>query len=90
MLRRIKTDVEINLPPKKEIWVYAPMSPLQLEMYKAAVAKCLVQYFGKEKDFDRPLQIEGKRRSALRPETWDQFEDEENKKYFFFFMVIFF
>lgn len=35
----MKTDVELDLPKKKEILVYAPMTPLQNEFYKAGVKK---------------------------------------------------
>jgi len=35
LLRRVKTDVETNLPPKKEYILYAPLSPLQKELYGA-------------------------------------------------------
>jgi len=37
MLRRVKADVALTIPPKKELLVYAPMSPLQLELYRATV-----------------------------------------------------
>lgn len=35
----MKSDVELNIPPKKEVMVYCPMTPLQLEMYKVVVEK---------------------------------------------------
>ncbi len=34
MLRREKKDVELSLPPKKEILIYAPLSLKQQHMYK--------------------------------------------------------
>ncbi|PWN28122.1 hypothetical protein BDZ90DRAFT_246039 [Jaminaea rosea] len=37
LLRRIKTDVETTLPPKKEYLLYAPLSPLQKELYDRCV-----------------------------------------------------
>lgn len=37
MLRRVKADVKLNLPPKKELVVYAPMSSIQLDLYKAVL-----------------------------------------------------
>jgi SNF2 family DNA or RNA helicase len=33
----VKADVALNIPPKKELLVYAPMSPVQLELYRATV-----------------------------------------------------
>ena len=37
MLRRVKSDVNLNLPPKKELVVYAPMTPLQVDLYRAVL-----------------------------------------------------
>lgn len=37
LLRRLKKDVLIEMPPKKEIVVYTPMSLLQRDYYKLAV-----------------------------------------------------
>lgn len=37
MLRRVKSDVKLNLPSKKELVVYAPMSSIQLDLYKAVL-----------------------------------------------------
>lgn len=37
LLRRMKTDVETSLPPKKEYLLYAPLSPLQKELYERCV-----------------------------------------------------
>ena len=34
LLRRLKTDVELKIPPKKEVLVYAPITPRQVELYK--------------------------------------------------------
>lgn len=35
LLRRLKSDVEANLPPKKEYVLYAPLSERQRELYDA-------------------------------------------------------
>lgn len=34
MLRRLKEDVEKTLPPKKEIYLFMGLSPLQKQLYK--------------------------------------------------------
>lgn len=34
ILRRIKTEVEKTLPPKKEIYIYVGLTEIQTEMYK--------------------------------------------------------
>lgn len=37
MLRRIKDEVNLKVPPKKELIVYAPLTELQHELYKAVL-----------------------------------------------------
>ncbi|KAG9028175.1 hypothetical protein FRB95_006791 [Tulasnella sp. JGI-2019a] len=37
LLRRLKVDVETNLPPKKEYVLYAPLTPQQIELYQSVV-----------------------------------------------------
>ncbi|KAL7642291.1 UNVERIFIED_CONTAM: hypothetical protein RMT77_006852 [Armadillidium vulgare] len=39
LLRRVKTDVDLQIPLKKELIVYTPMTQLQLDLYKAALTK---------------------------------------------------
>jgi len=34
MLRRLKADVEKSLPPKKEIYLFIGLTPLQKQLYK--------------------------------------------------------
>ncbi|CAB3388359.1 Hypothetical predicted protein [Cloeon dipterum] len=34
MLRRMKCDIDLKLPPKKELLVFTPMTPEQTELYK--------------------------------------------------------
>jgi SNF2 family DNA or RNA helicase len=41
MLRRVKADVELSLPPKKELLVFTPLTPLQSEMYRAILNKTI-------------------------------------------------
>ena len=46
MLRRLKTDVDLVIPPKREVLVYAPLTEKQEKYYRAAVdnsIKSLVQ-----------------------------------------------
>lgn len=37
MLRRLKSDVELVIPPKKEIIVFCPLTKLQQTFYKATL-----------------------------------------------------
>lgn len=33
----MKKDVNLEIPPKKELLVYTPMTPLQLKLYEATL-----------------------------------------------------
>lgn len=46
MLRRMKTDVCLEIPPKKELIVYAPLTELQHDLYKA-VLNCNLKMLSK-------------------------------------------
>ncbi|CCM03956.1 uncharacterized protein FIBRA_06110 [Fibroporia radiculosa] len=53
LLRRLKVDVETNLPPKKEYVLYAPLSERQREVYDAIVnggLRALLVKEGQEKE----------------------------------------
>ena len=43
LLRRLKADVELSIPPKKELILYAPMVALQRDMYSqlALLLSCM-------------------------------------------------
>lgn len=52
LLRRTKAEVGLNLPSKKEIIVYARMSPLEEKYYKASLDKCIKKLLGADKEFE--------------------------------------
>uniref|UniRef100_A0A665TP74 Proliferation-associated SNF2-like protein n=1 Tax=Echeneis naucrates TaxID=173247 RepID=A0A665TP74_ECHNA len=49
LLRRLKTDVTLEVPPKKEIIVYAPLTAKQELFYTAVVNKTITKTLGLEK-----------------------------------------
>merc|ERR1712110_720172 len=49
LLRRVKADVDLNIPPKKEVLVYCPLTKRQKEMYEATVSKTLQDLVGEKK-----------------------------------------
>uniref|UniRef100_A0A8C2WTK4 Proliferation-associated SNF2-like protein n=1 Tax=Cyclopterus lumpus TaxID=8103 RepID=A0A8C2WTK4_CYCLU len=49
LLRRLKSDVTLEIPPKKEIIVYAPLTAKQEAFYTATVNKTLAKMLGQEK-----------------------------------------
>lgn len=56
LLRRLKTDVELSLPPKKEVLVYAPLTLKQQTFYKASLDKTLPDIVGDNKKTDGPVE----------------------------------
>jgi len=56
LLRRVKLDVDLNIPPKKEILVYCPMTSEQHEFYAATVNKTISSLVGKKDDSDEELE----------------------------------
>ncbi|CAK9807023.1 Lymphoid-specific helicase [Anthophora quadrimaculata] len=68
MLRREKSDVYLEVPPKKELIVYAPLTELQHDLYKAVLnydiaklSKCQEEQIIYTEDGRRPM-----RKSVLR------------------------
>lgn len=49
LLRRLKTEVERSLPPKKEYLLYAPLTQQQNDMYKAIVNRDIRDYLVNKK-----------------------------------------
>uniref|UniRef100_A0A3B3SIW1 Proliferation-associated SNF2-like protein n=1 Tax=Paramormyrops kingsleyae TaxID=1676925 RepID=A0A3B3SIW1_9TELE len=49
LLRRLKTDVVLDLPPKKEILVYAPLTSKQESLYTAIMNRTISKLLGQEK-----------------------------------------
>lgn len=49
LLRRLKSDVTLEVPPKKEIVVYAPLTAKQESFYRAIVDRTIATMLGKER-----------------------------------------
>jgi len=50
LLRRVKMDVDLKIPPKKEVLVYCPMTSHQHEFYKATVDKTIESLVGRTEE----------------------------------------
>ncbi|XP_030628261.1 lymphoid-specific helicase [Chanos chanos] len=50
LLRRLKSDVTLEVPPKKEIVVYAPLTAKQQAFYKAIVDKTIAKLVGQQEE----------------------------------------
>jgi ATP-dependent DNA helicase len=68
LLRRLKVDVEVGLPPKKEYLLYAPLTVRQKELYDAIVTGGLRRLLIKSGEGD---QKEKKEDLAIEPAACD-------------------
>ncbi|KAL5513905.1 hypothetical protein ACEPAG_2666 [Sanghuangporus baumii] len=69
LLRRLKVDVEYNLPPKKEYVLYAPLTEKQKAVYEAVINKGLRKFLIDNKQQMTEEEIEAERaRKALERE----------------------
>ncbi len=48
MLRRLKSDVELLIPPKREVMVMAPLTRMQKEYYSSIVDKTIMDKIQKK------------------------------------------
>ncbi|CAF9926807.1 hypothetical protein IMSHALPRED_007056 [Imshaugia aleurites] len=72
LLRRVKNDVETNLPKKREYILYAPMSPAQKELYRkikendirSYLEKKAIERIGEKLEDSRVSEMKGKKRKA--------------------------
>ena len=65
LLRRLKTDVELSLPPKKEVLVYAPLTLKQETFYKAALDRTLLDIVGNKKVKIFPISKQEERNRSV-------------------------
>jgi len=72
LLRRVKNDVETNLPKKREYILYAPLTPVQKDLYRkikdSDIRKYLeekaVERIGAKLEDSRVSEVKGKKRKA--------------------------
>lgn len=88
LLRRLKVDVERNLPPKKEYLLYAPLTQQQKDIYQAIVTRSIRQYLidkkgGKENDdeTDETMQEDEHGRAIRKKDRISYKIEESDSKY---------
>lgn len=59
LLRRLKVDVEKNLPPKKEYLLHAPVTKGQKELYDQVVSRTLRAFLIKQKSGENARNLDG-------------------------------
>jgi len=65
LLRRVKTDVDLQIPPKKEVMVYCPMTERQEEMYRNVVERTIDSYVDKDEEKKVEILPEKRKRTTV-------------------------
>ncbi len=73
MLRRLKQDTNLNLPPKKEVYVFCPLSLMQKNLYKSLVASKL-----NIREIRSGSLIMDLRKTAIHPYLFPDMDTEES------------
>jgi len=55
LLRRVKTDVDLEIPPKKEVLVYCPLTSRQKDLYRHIVEKTIADFLTTEEEKEEVL-----------------------------------
>lgn len=79
LLRRMKVDVELHLPPKREIIVYAPLAQEQDEIYRKVLANAMKAGQPPDTaDLSQKVILEGKRKRR-KTDYAAQLEEDDDK-----------
>lgn len=88
LLRRLKVDVEKELPPKKEYLLYAPLTQQQKDIYQAILSGTIRQYLvdkrsGKDEEGEKAVEevVNGESRSKRNLDRIDYKIEENDSKY---------
>ncbi|XP_071987144.1 lymphoid-specific helicase [Engystomops pustulosus] len=76
LLRRLKSDVALEVPPKREVVVYAPLTKKQETFYTAIVNRTIVQMLGKEKSSES-LIVDSKGRGRRKSRKVVNYNEKE-------------
>ncbi|XP_053188446.1 lymphoid-specific helicase [Scomber japonicus] len=80
LLRRLKSDVTLEVPPKKEIIVYAPLTTKQEAFYTAVVNKTISKMLGQEK-MEAPVALTSSGRPKRRNRKVVDYSEAEDTPY---------
>merc|ERR1719447_2021373 len=62
LLRRVKTDVDLQIPPKKEVLVYCPLTQRQKDLYRHIVEKTIEDFLTTEEERAKEVLPEKRKR----------------------------
>jgi len=75
--RRVKVDVGLEIPPKKEVLVYCPLTELQKKLYQAVVEKTIADIVGEKKEEEIDLENLGKGKRAKEAIDYSIFDKDD-------------
>jgi len=65
LLRRVKTDVDLEIPPKKEVLVYCPLTQRQKDLYRHIVEKTIEDFMANDEEKNNEVLPEKRRRQTI-------------------------
>merc|ERR1712241_340091 len=65
LLRRVKTDVDLQIPPKKEVLVYCPLTQRQKDLYRHIVEKTIEDFITTEEEKKEEVLPEKRKRTTV-------------------------
>ncbi|XP_075697579.1 lymphoid-specific helicase isoform X2 [Rhinoderma darwinii] len=80
LLRRLKSDVALEVPPKREVVVYAPLAKKQQTFYTAIVNRTIEKMLGKDKSSENSpiINSEGRsRRKSRKVVNYSELDTED-------------
>ncbi|XP_039593467.1 lymphoid-specific helicase isoform X1 [Polypterus senegalus] len=79
LLRRLKSDVTLEVPPKREVVVFAPLTPKQEKFYTAVVNRTIQKLLGVSEQDKNPTEVTSvgrpKRRSVRAVDYCELYQD---------------
>ncbi|XP_006831228.1 PREDICTED: lymphoid-specific helicase isoform X3 [Chrysochloris asiatica] len=80
LLRRLKSDVALEVPPKREVVVYAPLSKKQEIFYTAIVNRTIANMFGSSEEQTVELSPTGRpKRRTRKSINYSEVDDSGNE-----------
>merc|ERR1712142_1174978 len=78
LLRRLKTDVKLDIPPKREVLVYAPLTKVQEDFYTSAVDRTIQSLLESKNDAAAPHFLDSSTTNAADENSNDAATDDAN------------
>ena len=65
LLRRVKTDVDLEIPPKKEVLVYCPLTQRQKDLYRHIVEKTIEDFLTTDEEKEKDVLPEKRQKAHV-------------------------